>query len=310
MPRYKLTVAYDGTGFLGWQRQLPTGSTPLPKDERLIIPRLGVARGGDGLDDAVQSATGGERAEESGVELRTVQAVLERAVREAVRQPVRVMGASRTDSGVHARGQVAAFSTLDGHEQRADHSGWPEERGTDPLVAAINARLPEDVLVVGAQIVDEHFDPIGGALDKCYSYTIYNHAVRPVFERRFATHVRYALDVAKMREACAWFVGEHDFGAFAAAGHGRTSTVRAVHTLDVESTGRRTPRTITIRVSGSGFLWNMVRIIAGTLVEIGRGRLVEADIRAALETGDRRKAGPTMHPEGLCLEWIRYPADP
>jgi tRNA pseudouridine38-40 synthase len=115
-----------------------------------------------------------------------------------------------------------------------------------------------------------------------------------------------------MNAAAARIVGEHDVAAFAAAGHGRTSTVRTVYECRVEeseSASQRdseTERRVKIQVSGNGFLWNMVRIIAGTLVDVGRGRLTPDDVSAAITSGDRRKAGPTMPAEGLCLEWVRY----
>lgn len=266
MPRYALTIAYDGADFSGWQKQHPPAA-PSP--------------------------------------LRTVQETLERAVREAVREPVNVLGASRTDAGVHARGQVAAFTASEGGEQGR---GWPAERGTTPLVRAINARLPEDVLVRGARVVGDSFDPIGDCASKGYTYSIHVSPDRPLWDRRYVQHVWTELDAAAMNEAAAVLVGEHDFGAFAAAGHGRRTTVRTVHACSVRAVeGARDPgQRLVIEVSGDGFLWNMVRIIAGTLVEVGRGKLTAGSVREALETGDRRRAGPTLPPTGLCLEWIRY----
>jgi tRNA pseudouridine38-40 synthase len=223
------------------------------------------------------------------VELRTVQAVVERAVRATVREPVVVMGASRTDSGVHARGQVAAFTCSDDGTRGI---GWPADRGTQPLVRALNSRLPHDVLVLDAQAVAADFNPIQGARSKAYSYTIWNSPVRPLWERRTALHVWTPLDVARMNDAAGLLVGEHDFAAFAAAGHGRLSTVRTV-----------------IDVVGSGFLWNMVRIIAGSLIEAGRARIDNDRIVEALRSGRRELAGPTVQPHGLCLEWIKYAED-
>jgi tRNA pseudouridine38-40 synthase len=286
VPRYKLTIAYDGTDFCGWQKQEP----PAGRD---IAP------------EKVMDEKPGEA--DARLVLRTVQEVVERACREVVREPVVVMGASRTDSGVHARGQVAAFTCSD-----QGQTGWPVERGAEPLVRALNSRLPHDVLVVDAAPVAETFDPISDCTAKGYSYTLHVSPHRPLFDRWFVHHVWVPLDVPAMNTAAARLVGEHDFAAFAAAGHGRMSTVRTVYECRVEETetarqpGIEPAKRVRIEVSGNGFLWNMVRIIAGTLVDVGRSRLTPDDVSAAITSGDRRKAGPTMPAEGLCLEWVRY----
>jgi tRNA pseudouridine38-40 synthase len=313
--RYKLTIAYDGTDFHGWQRQEPP-------------------------DPASDPALGDDRPR---VVLRTVQEVLQTAVREIVREPVIVQGASRTDAGVHARGQVAVFDSGDavraadpgisdagegnaGVGEPGDAGeilgerrgvGWPAERGVDRLVRAVNSRLPDDVLVRSAAIVPPGFDPIKDATAKEYSYTFHVSArgERALFDRRYVQHVWHDMDVGAMNNGARRLVGVHDFAAFAAAGHGRLSTVRQVFACSVteitacgdganglESGARR----IVMRISGSGFLWNMVRIVAGTLVEVGRGRKTPEDVARAIESLDRRLAGPTMPARGLCLEWVRY----
>lgn len=301
MPRYRLTIAYDGTDFCGWQKQSP------PEEGALAEHILGAEEGGVAPAEPMGDAGADPGDGRARVELRTVQAVVERAVRAAVREPVILMGASRTDSGVHARGQVAAFTCSDdGGEMRG--VGWPLSRGTEALVRAINSRLPGDVQVLDAAVAPADFNPIQGARRKCYTYTIWNSPTRPLWERRTALHVWSALDVGRMNEAAALLVGEHDFAAFAAAGHGRLSTVRTVFSCSVREEAARAAdaRRIVIDVVGSGFLWNMVRIIAGTLVEVGRGRMDEARILEAIRTGKRELAGPTLQPQGLCLEWIEY----
>ncbi len=337
MPRYKLTIAYDGTDFCGWQKQEP--------------PDIARPDGGDGdrlrahVDPSLTAAPGR-------LALRTIQGVVENAVRYVVREPVIVMGSSRTDAGVHARGQVAAFScspleetptptdavqdapASGGSEQPATgtlvtdarHSGWPVARGTDRLLRALNGRLPEDVVITSCEAVHNEFDPISDTVSKAYSYLLHvaapvtHHAdgssttgFRPIFDRRFVHHVHDALDVKAMQAAAACIVGEHDFSSFAAAGHGRLTTVRTVFTCSAtdvtdqyDARSLLGARRIRIDVSGSGFLYNMVRIIAGTLVEVGRGRMDASAIPGIIEARDRTKAGPTLPPTGLCLEWIRY----
>ncbi|MEO0512277.1 MAG: tRNA pseudouridine synthase A [Planctomycetota bacterium] len=270
MPRYRLTIAYDGTDFCGWQKQEP----PDPEQP-------------------------GER-----VVLRTVQGVVEEAVRETLREPSLVLtGASRTDSGVHALGQVAAFTT---EPDASAGVGWPEDRGCESLVKALNSRLPRDVLVRSAAAVPGSFEPIGGAVEKEYTYTMVSGPDRPLWDRRYVWHTWYELDAERMREAARALVGEHDFAAFAQINHGRSTTVRTIFRCGIEQDERPDERRFVVRVSGSGFLYNMVRIIAGTLMEVGRGKIEPADIAGIIASGDRRRAGPTLPPMGLRLEWIRY----
>lgn len=306
MPRYKLTVAYEGTNFCGWQRQLPhedavPSALTLEPAESIEFLKDPPAEAGEDAGEAVDAPADRPR-----VELRTVQAVLERAVRYVVREPVAVQGASRTDSGVHARGQVAAFTCSD--RPAKSGGGWPIERGTETLTRAINARLPDDVLVVRAEVVPEAFNPITDCVSKGYSYRIWTGRDRPLWERRGCLHVWHELDHRLMHEAARVFVGEHDFAAFAAAGHGRKSTVRTIFDCSVV---RESEHMLLMTISGNGFLWNMVRIIAGTLIECGRTgpngpKMSVETVREALATGDRRKAGPTLPPHGLMLEWINY----
>jgi tRNA pseudouridine38-40 synthase len=276
MPRYRLTIAYDGSAFHGWQRQL--------------LPEAAAREHG-------HDAPAGE---DGRVELRTVQAELARAIEAVIREPVQVQGASRTDAGVHARHQTAAFTTTD------ERRGPPDER----LAMAINAKLPPDALVLACERVDDDFEPISDCLAKGYRYAFHVGRTRPLWDRAYVAHTWEDLDAGPMREAASLLVGEHDFAAFASAGHGRESTVRTL----IHAAVRETPveagcRRIEIDVAADGFLYNMVRIIAGTLHEVGRGRLTADDVRAALSGGDRRRAGPTYPPHGLRLEWALYPGD-
>lgn len=263
-----MTIAYDGTEFHGWQRQTqPIAGAPRDED--------------------------GERPRR---ELRTVQSVVEQAVREAVREDITLIGASRTDSGVHAWHQTAAFTTSD------ERRGAPDER----LAMAVNANLPSDVLVRDCVRTVDEFDPIADCVCKGYRYSLHVSRDRPLWDRRYVRHVWEDLDDETMGAAAQRLVGEHDFAAFASAGHGRESTVRNMISCDVT---RSSPERIWIDVAANGFLWNMVRIIAGTLLEVGRGKMTPEDVSRALETGDRRAAGPTLEPHGLCLMWARYPGD-
>lgn len=315
MPRYALLVAYDGTDFCGWQKQEPPAG----------VAGDGPAEPGRGLAYSPRTPLL-EGAPDGRVCLRTVQGVLERAVRQVVRESVELIGASRTDSGVHARGQVCAFTCTPLSEPASSAPatsppaprgvGWPLDRGPARLCQAVNARLPQDVAVLAAAIVPAGFDPVAGAVRKRYTYTIQFGPQRPLWERRTVHYVRTRPgaepDTNAMRAAAAALVGTHDFAAFAAAGHGRQSTVRTVHACDVtplpsqDSPGAR----LEIAVEGGGFLWNMVRIIAGTLLEVGLGRRDRHATGNALRTRDRRDAGPTLAPTGLCLRWVRYEPEP
>jgi tRNA pseudouridine38-40 synthase len=292
VPRYKLTIAYDGTDFCGWQKQeplAPAGDSPLPPVPASKI--AGMIYDEDGSRPRLQ--------------LRTVQHVVERAITEIVRERIILHGSSRTDSGVHAAGQVAAFSCSGDDEgpEAPRGIGWPLSRGVERLMRAINGRLPEDVLVTAVEVVPQEFNPIRHTHSKAYSYTLHAAAERPLWDRRFVHHVWSGLDLAAMQRAASLLEGTHDFAAFAAAGHGRVSTVRTIFqcTVTQEAADR-----VRIDVCGSGFLWNMVRIIAGTLVEIGRGRMQAEAIPAIIASGKREEAGPTLPPTGLRLEWIKF----
>jgi tRNA pseudouridine38-40 synthase len=329
VPRYKLIIEYDGTDFCGWQKQEPFApGAPDPANGATgQRPELLCVHPGTDVFAASEDIGVREGETRSRVALRTVQHVVERAVREVVREPVILMGASRTDSGVHARGQVAAFTcsgdvlpgTASGDAQASENRGvgWPLARGCDRLLRAINGRLPDDVQVVAIEPTTPDFNPIGGASSKAYSYSLYvspppprGFGLRPMWNRKYVQQIWGDLDLLDMNAAAKRIVGEHDFAAFAAAGHGRLTTVRTVFSCEVsDQTPEPSPETariLRIDISGSGFLYNMVRIIAGTLVEVGRGKMTPDDVAAAIQSKDRRNAGPTLPGTGLCLEWIRY----
>lgn len=214
---------------------------------------------------------------------------MEAACGRAFRVPINVNGASRTDSGVHALGQVAAIDV---------ETTIPVDR----MSAAINRHLPEDVAVWHVEPVSADFHPIRGAVSKVYRYTIYNGEIRPVFGRKRCHHFWHRLDETVMHCAAQVLVGEHDFESFANAHHGRDSAVRTVHWCDVEREGEY----VFVTICGGGFLYHMVRIIAGTLEEVGRGSWSVDDVARILEARNRDEAGPTVVAAGLCLHRISY----
>lgn len=290
MKRVMLTIAYDGTNYHGWQIQ-PNGET--------------------------------------------IEGVLNRCLSELTGEQIEVIGASRTDSGVHAMGNVAVFDT---------DSPIP----ADKISYALNRRLPEDIRVRGSEEVPLDFHPRHCVSRKTYEYRIYC-ADFPMPVKRLYSHFTYvALDVGLMRRAAAYLVGTHDFRSFCSTDAQVETTVRQVESVEVreensgecgsaermgryaavcgkdmqveeavftametvgageERQGQRPDREIVIRVTGYGFLYNMVRIMAGTLMEAGRGNIAPEDVKRILEARDRQAAGPTAPACGLTLIGIEY----
>ncbi|MGQ9512266.1 tRNA pseudouridine(38-40) synthase TruA [Thermodesulfitimonas sp.] len=222
--------------------------------------------------------------------LRTVQGVLETCLASLARGASPVKGAGRTDAGVHAKGQVVSFCCGD----------WPIP--VDRVVPALNGVLPEDIAVLAAAEVPPGFHPRYDAMRKVYRYTIFRRAVRCPLSRLYALHFPGPLDVARLAEAMDLLVGKHDFRAFQNTGRPVQSAVRTLFTCRVQEDGDF----LHLWFAADGFLYQMVRIIVGTLLEIGRGRLAPAVISEALKSGDRRLLGPTAPPHGLCLEAVHY----
>jgi tRNA pseudouridine38-40 synthase len=217
----------------------------------------------------------------------------------------KLVGASRTDAGVHALGQVASFRT---------ESAIP----ADKYSFALNTLLPDGITCARSWEAAPGFHARHSATGKTYSYRILNRAHPSALERGRAWHVPRPLDADAMREAASYLVGEHDFRAFMAAGSPVASTVRVVRSLEVAAGGMANGGIeaaadgmahggiVTIRVSGSGFLYNMVRIIVGTLVYVGTGKIRAGDVPAIIASHDRTRAGKTAPPQGLCLEKVHY----
>lgn len=255
MRTIKLTVSYDGTDYVGWQRQ---------------------ARG------------------------RSIQGELERAFAEIEGRPVRVVGAGRTDAGVHALGQVAGVRLVHGI-------------GTSVLVRALNAKLPPDIRLLAAETAAADFHARYAARTKTYRYNLTTGPVASPFTLRYVWHVREALDLEAMREAAARLQGRRDFAAFQAAGTEVASTVRTVRSVAIGSGAGALPTrpavaqpALTIDVVGDGFLRHMVRIMVGTMVEVGSGRVEAAAVSGIVASRTRERAGPTAPPQGLFLVAVDY----
>lgn len=254
MKRVRLTVAYDGTNYHGWQLQ------------------------------------------NNGI---TIEEELNRALSQLTGEEIRVIGASRTDSGVHALGNIAVFDT---------ESLMPAEK----ISYALNQRLPEDIRIQKSEEVSADWHPRRCESRKTYEYRIYR-AEFPMPTKRFYSYFTYrSLDVAKMREAARYLEGEHDFKSFCQAGSHvlqdpdqAESTVRTLFSLQVEEQGAD----LVLRVCGNGFLYNMVRIIAGTLIEVGQGKREPETMTGVLAACDRSAAGPTAPAHGLTLIKYEFPAE-
>ncbi|MDO5327466.1 MAG: tRNA pseudouridine(38-40) synthase TruA [Clostridia bacterium] len=219
----------------------------------------------------------------------SIQDELEKALQKALGQFVRVTGASRTDAGVHALGQRAHFDVC---------SSIPPEKY--PFV--LNRYLPEDIRVTAAKQVPDDFHARFMAAGKIYTYRIHNAAHASAIFRHCTAHVPVRLDEGNMRECAQALLGTHDFAAFAAAGGQAKTTVRTIDDFSVERAGDE----ITLRVHGNGFLYNMVRIIAGTLIDVGHGKLDTGCIARAIETKNRLDLGVTAPACGLELTQVEY----
>ena len=241
---YRLTIAYDGSRFFGWERQ-PDKDTIQGKLEAV----LGTLQG----------------------------------------HPVNVIGAGRTDAGVHARAMTANV-VLDVTET------------PDALRDYLNRYLPDAIAVREVKEAAPRFHARYNALGKTYRYTCFTGPVKPVFDRKYVTLLDFSPDIAKMRRAAEILQGEHDFRAFCGNPRMKKSTVRLVDTIQIEERKDR----ILFTFHGTGFLQNMVRIMVGTLLEVGRGYWTPEQVRDILSAKDRKQAGPTAPPEGLCLMKVDY----
>ena len=206
-----------------------------------------------------------------------------------MQEDIKVIGASRTDAGVHACGNVAVFDT----ESRIPG---------DKFSFALNQRLPEDIRIQESCEVDADFHPRYADTVKTYEYNILNRRFELPSKRLYAAFCYYPMDIERMNQAAAYLVGEHDFKSFCSAGAQVQTTVRTIYAVNVT----KEDDMVHIRITGNGFLYNMVRIIAGTLMQVGTGLMEPEQVKEILEARDRSKAGPTAVAKGLTLVEIRY----
>ena len=259
---YKMTIRYDGTRYFGWERQPGKEHTIQGKLETLLTRMLEAER-------EAASPKAGEAVPEP--------------------EPVNVIGAGRTDAGVHAKAMVANV-ILD------------TKKSEDEIRAYMNRYLPDNICVDELKVCADRFHARFKAKGKTYCYSCWAGEGKPVFDRRYVTVLDVRPDVAKMREAAEYLLGTHDFKSFCGNAHMKKSTVRTIDSIDIKA---RNPY-IRFYIHGNSFLQHMVRIIVGTLLEVGYGRMRPEDVPAILKACDRTAAGPTAPAQGLMLLEVEY----
>lgn len=242
--RYRATIEYDGTDFLGFQIQ---------------------ARG------------------------RTIQGEIEKTLQQVTQSAVRIEGAGRTDTGVHATGQVIAFNVKWRHSL------------TD-LHRALNANLPDDIVISDLKTVDSTFHPRFSAVSRSYRYTVLNQLWPDVLQRRYAYHVKMPLDLGALNEASRLLIGPHDFASFGRPPQGE-NTVRQVSQAEWIANGKL----LNFEITANAFLYRMVRTIVGTLIQVGLGQLAAREIKNILDARDLTRSAPPAPAHGLCLVRVAYP---
>ena len=218
-----------------------------------------------------------------------IQGEIERAISEITKEEIKLIGSGRTDAGVNALGQTANFKT---------NSKIPTEK----FPIAINQKLKKSIVIVKAEEVPEDFHSRYNVKSKTYRYTINNSENGSAIYRDMEYHFPIKLDVKKMKEAAKYFEGEHDFKGFKASGTSSKSSVRTIYKAEVKEDGDR----INIELTGNGFLYNIVRIISGTLLDVGIGKIEPKDIPEIIDSKDRKRAGKTLPAHGLCLVKVEY----
>ena len=218
-----------------------------------------------------------------------IQGEIEQAISSLTGEEIDLIGSGRTDAGVHALGQVANFKT---------NSKIPIEK----MAVAINSKLKKSIIIKNAEEVDERFHSRYNAKNKTYRYIINNSEYGSAIYRDLEYHFPIKLDVEKMKRAAKYFEGEHDFSGFKASGTSAKNSVRTIYKAEVKENGER----ILIELTGNGFLYNMVRIISGTLLEVGLGKIEADNIPDIIESKNRQNAGKTLPAHGLYLVEVKY----
>lgn len=268
---FKMTIRYDGSRFQGWESQPGVEMTIEGKIESVLERMLEEENNVN-----IKGAPLGKVEDES-----------EDAIINKI--PVKVIASGRTDAGVHAIGQVANVH-LDTEMKAADIQSY------------MNRYLPDDIAIEDLKDASERFHARYNALGKTYRYTCYYGDSKPVFDRKYVTVLDEQPDIKKMREGAEYLIGTHDFKSFCANPRMKKSTVRCVDSIDIEKEGPY----IRMYFHGNGFLQNMVRILSGTLLEVGFGRITPQKVGDILEAKDRKMAGPTAKAQGLCLIKVDY----
>jgi tRNA pseudouridine38-40 synthase len=258
----KLSIEYDGTDFCGWQTQTARNGSPKPSTRKTR---------------------------------RTVQNEMEKALKKIFNNNIKLTGSGRTDSGVHALGQIANFKIK---------TPMPVEE----IQSALNANLPEDIAIINTEEVQPDFHAQYSVKSKTYRYTILNQNVRSATQRNFSLYYPYKLNIRQMREEAKSLIGRKDFKSFTASDPAKRKanreecTIRTVKRLTIAKKGPK----LTVDIEANGFLYKMVRNIVGTLLEVGRGKMTKGGIRSILAQKNRSKAGKTASPKGLTLLEVKY----
>ena len=218
-----------------------------------------------------------------------IQGNIEKVISEITKEEIELIGSGRTDAGVHAKGQVANFKT---------NSNIPIEK----FAIAINSRLKKSIIIKKAEEVPERFHSRYNCKKKTYRYIINNSDMGSAIYRNLEYNIKMPLNLENMKKASKYFEGEHDFSAFKASGTSSKSSVRTIYSADVKKENER----IIIELTGNGFLYNMVRIISGTLVEVGLGKIRPEEIEDIIDSKNRQMAGKTLPPYGLYLVEVNY----
>ncbi|BCN28977.1 tRNA pseudouridine(38-40) synthase TruA [Anaeromicropila herbilytica] len=247
MKNIKLTIMYDGSRFLGWQR------------------------------------LGSEHGEKS------IQDILEQNISKLLGEAIKIIGSGRTDTGVHAFAQIANFHTR-------------STMGLEDIFRTLNHSLPEGISITDIEEVQKEFHSRYDAKSKTYEYHIDTREVANVFTRKYALHEPFSYDINAMKEASRYLIGEHDFQAFASRMNDDRTTIRIIESIDID----KEEDEIRISIKGNGFLYHMVRIMVGTLILVGKGKMKPEDIKRILESRNRKNAGPTVSSVGLFLKRVEY----